>query len=249
MKNVEEGLKKPKIAGVAFGENYAKRAVEEMEKLSTLTIEPALLGGASIFAAGLQEDVLDCDLIYVVMEGSEVSLENLGLVEQIINRSRALATGICIGEIPTQKSADKFETITKAFYFREENGIHKYIALLANMIGKAIQPDTLVGIDLIDLQQCLRGNRNYVWIWKSYGKDKGSDIANHFMKSDQYKKIQEDSCKAILVIITGDISLYDANEAFSPISDKVTNNSHSLLAVAYDETVYEEMSMLVIDSE
>lgn len=55
MKNVEEGLKKPKIAGVAFGENYAKRAVEEMEKLSTLTIEPALLSGASVLLPGCRK--------------------------------------------------------------------------------------------------------------------------------------------------------------------------------------------------
>lgn len=193
-------------------------------------------------------DSLKGDLLYVVIDAEEMSIENLDMIERIITKSGALALGICIGDI-SLKNLCKFETITKAFYFEATDRVQKYVALIASMINRALQPESLVGIDLSDLRMCLMGTRNSVWFGKAYGKEKGSDIAYHFRKSDWYKNEPCYGHEAMLVIISGDISLYDANEAFSPISDMIKSDAMSLISICFDKDAYEEMSMIVIDSK
>lgn len=164
-------------------------------------------------------DTLKADLLYVVIDADEMNIDNLDTIDRIITKCGAMAIGICIGDISC-RYLFKFETITKAFYFEATDRIQKYVALITTMINRALQPDSLVGIDLSDLRMCLTGTKNRVWFGKSYGKEKG-----------------------------GDISLYDANEAFSAISYMLKNDVLLLVSVCFDKDAYEEMSMIVIDSK
>lgn len=237
----------PCIAAIAFGSKYAKGTIEEMRRIGCYVKETVLLGNSSSIEE-LIVDVLRSDLLYIVIDSDEMTTRNLKIVERIISYSKALAVGICIGEV-SSKDTHKFETLTKAFYFPVEDRIEKYIALIVNMIDKALQPEALVRIDLSDLRMCLKGKTNRVWFGKAYGKEKGYDIANRFKKSDWYKNMLFYSCDAVLVILAGDISLLDANDTLVSISGILTRDALSLISVSYDGDVYEEMSMMVIDSK
>lgn len=238
----------PRIAAIAFGDKFAEGTIEEIARTSCVAVEPVLHSNASRQIDKMIIDTLKADLLYVVIDAEEMNIENLEMINQIITKCGALAIGICIGDI-SSRDLYKFETITKAFYFETADRVQKYVALIVDMINKALQPESLVGIDLSDLRMCLMGTRNSVWFGKSYGKEKGSDIAYHFKKSDWYKNEPCYGREAMLVIISGDISLYDANEAFSAISDMLKNDVLLLVSVCFEKDAYEEMSMMVIDSK
>lgn len=238
----------PRIAAIAFGDKFAEGTIEEIARTSCVVVEPVLHSNASRRIDEMMIDTLKADLLYVVIDADEMNIDNLDTIDRIITKCGAMAIGICIGDISC-RYLFKFETITKAFYFEATDRIQKYVALITTMINRALQPDSLVGIDLSDLRMCFTGTKNRVWFGKSYGKEKGGDIAYQFKKSDWYKNESCYSCKAMLVIIAGDISLYDANEAFSAISYMLKNDVLLLVSVCFDKDAYEEMSMIVIDSK
>ncbi|MCQ2519629.1 MAG: hypothetical protein MJ107_03755 [Lachnospiraceae bacterium] len=237
-----------KISAISFGNKYAVETLDEMKKLSNFDMETVAYKNSIRGISEATIGKLDSDLLYVVIEAQELTGRTLNVVERIIAKSGALAIGICIGENISTKDIYKFETLTKAFYFPKSPRIHKYIALITNMINGAVHPETLIGFDLGNLNSCLKGKRNRAWFGKAYGKQKGKDLADHFIKSDWYEDVPRYSCDSVVVVISGDISLTDASDVFSTISEKLTDEAYSLISVSYDDEAFEEMSMMVIDS-
>lgn len=237
-------------ATITIGNRYAKHMTEVMSDRG-ISDKNFTYGEVSAMEEMQIENMSDQDLLYVVVEGADITLEKILFIEKISCICKAFVIGVCIGAFPSSEYEyeHRFESATKAFYFPARKRIHNKIAIFAQMLQKALMPGNNMGFDINGLRACMNGKTNSLWYGKSFGKRKGHDMAYHFLTSDWYSSIPFHGGGNMVVIVNGDTTVYDVDNAVCLINRLMSAGSQMIISVVYDETMFDEMGMLVIGSQ
>lgn len=191
-----------------------------------------------------QDKKTETDIVLMVIDAREISSENFRNINSLTKASTLILFSIGKYENPDIKL--KLMNQTRCFFFKEKDGIEKYIASIIQDFLKALSGEAIVSMDLADVQAIISKPNNIIWYGRSFGKNKGAIIAKQLLSCKWLLNIMNSNHPNFLVIASGDLSLEDCSQAITPIS--AGDEGASIMSIRYEGEPYEEMTLLLMGS-
>lgn len=240
-----EKKKEHKSAVIAFGNSYSKHIENEMNDYCFTGAVITMSNNETASFDDLPHHLYECDILYLIMEEGSLTKKNFELIGMIAAKRNPLIIGIFVGCQAHSGGIflEKFKGVGKAFFLPALEKIYVYIAQVIYIIERALQPEEVIRLDIDDIRRIIVEENNSLWLGKSYGKNKATDIAIKY-KMDRYREKIQDA-ENLIIIITGNVSLTDIDEAVSAVSNMDTKQLYVSVAQDNDN---DNMAMLVINS-
>ncbi|WP_302629760.1 cell division protein FtsZ [uncultured Eubacterium sp.] len=113
-------------------------------------------------------------------------------------------------------------------------------------ITDLINVPALINLDFADVQTVMRdAGIAHIGIGEASGDDKASQAVQEAVTSPLLET-KIDGAKNVIINITGDVSLFEANEAASYVQDLAGDEANIIFGVRYDDTYPDECSITVM---
>ena len=113
-------------------------------------------------------------------------------------------------------------------------------------ITDLINVPALINLDFADVQTVMRdAGIAHIGIGEASGDEKASDAVQQAVTSPLLET-KIDGAKNVIINITGDVSLFEANEAASYVQELAGDDANIIFGAMYDENAQDEASITVI---
>ena len=113
-------------------------------------------------------------------------------------------------------------------------------------ITDLINVPALINLDFADVQTVMRdAGIAHIGIGEASGDEKASDAVQQAVTSPLLET-KIDGAKNVIINITGDVSLFEANEAASYVQELAGDDANIIFGAMYDDTYTDEASITVI---